>query len=155
MHTAVIYIYWSHELTSTNGKEVRLPESVFVFPSHMPSSLAGGNKTSPALENYSALFHPSEVWCALLYLLLLLLFWSHLAEWPVTGPVSPCDSWRSRWLTICLSRRASGAQASYWICCCCRWHWPETSSRGERWAKGQKEKREWEITWAPSAWCSL
>lgn len=61
VHTAVIYIYWSHELNSADGKEVRLPESVFVFPPHMPSSLVGGNKMSPALENDSALFHLSVV----------------------------------------------------------------------------------------------
>lgn len=36
------------------------------------------------------------------------------------------DSWRSGWLTICLSRGGLRAQASYWICFGWRWHWPAT-----------------------------
>lgn len=61
-----------------------------------------------------------------------ILFWSPLTGWPVDGLVSPSDSWRSGWLTICWSKRPTRAKASYWICCFCGRHWPETPGGRER-----------------------
>lgn len=58
VHTAVIYIYWSHERNPADGKEVRRVR--LCFPPHMPSSLVG-EKVSPAFEKFSALFHLSVV----------------------------------------------------------------------------------------------
>lgn len=41
---------------------------------------------------------------------------------------NPSPVWQlGVWMTYHLFvQERARAQASYWICCCCRWHWPET-----------------------------